>query len=254
MLNNLQLITGIDIPFISGGVTIHQPRMSDIAAIGGETVFRFGNEVLFISKNKLSIKDKSDLEEFDNFDILMSIISQDFGQSSDNFLLLLSILFPYYQIEIDDIGIKLIKSDNDFGYIDKKNFEEFKDIVKQIFCLEKNEESDFDPANESAKKIAEKIRKGRAKVQLLKNAAMGEKDDILTSSMFEQYMSILSIGLGVDINIFNNYTIYQLNDAFDRFLLKDAGDIHLKASLAGATGMDPVDNWMGDSHRKKNKK
>lgn len=251
MLNNLQLITGIDIPFLAGGVTIHQPRMKDIAAMGGETAFRFGTEILFINKNKLKIKDKNDLEEIDNFDILMSIIYKNFNDSVDNFLLLLSIIFPYYEIDFDEIGIKLTNEDNEIGHITKRNFEEFKDIIKQIFCLDKTKDDlDFNPANETAKRIAEKIKRGKEKIKKLKGIDSDDKD-ISASSMYEQYMSILAIGIGVDINIFSNYTIYQLNDAFERFIAKDANDIHLKASLAGATGMDPVDNWMGDSHRKK---
>ena len=40
----------------------------------------------------------------------------------------------------------------------------------------------------------------------------------------------------------------KLFDEFKRYELKVSNDIYLKAQLAGATGMDEVDNWMKDIH------
>ena len=44
----------------------------------------------------------------------------------------------------------------------------------------------------------------------------------------------------------SNYTIPQLKDEFDRFILKQNFDIYLKARLAGAQDLEEVKNWMED--------
>ena len=45
--------------------------------------------------------------------------------------------------------------------IDKKSFQSFRDIVVEIFGLEKREEQKINPAGDLARKIAEKIQKGK---------------------------------------------------------------------------------------------
>ena len=94
--------------------------------------------------------------------------------------------------------------------IDEGNFDNFQEILRQVFCIKMNED-DFNPANAQAAKIAEKIKKGRARVAHLKG------DDV--GSIYARYMSALSVGLRISIDKLINYTIYQLNDILERFSL-----------------------------------
>ena len=98
----------------------------------------------------------------------------------------------------------------------------------------------YNPGGELARKIAEKLKKGRQAAA----AAKGEqKVSILT-----RYVSILSVGLQQDMNSFLNYTVYQLFDEFKRYELKEAFDYYFQAKLAGARDLKEVDNWKKDIH------
>jgi hypothetical protein len=44
------------------------------------------------------------------------------------------------------------------------------------------------------------------------------------SSIFSQYMSILSVGLHLPPSVLNEMTMYQLYDEVERFMLKQAWD------------------------------
>ena len=76
MVNETLLTSGADVPFIEAGLVIHQPTLTEIGLIGGETEFRWGCEVLNISKDSLKQDmDKSVLESIDNFDIFMKLMN-----------------------------------------------------------------------------------------------------------------------------------------------------------------------------------
>jgi hypothetical protein len=55
--NELIFLSGADIPFIAGTVTIHQPTIYEISMIGEETLF-VGCELLKFSKDTLPDEDK----------------------------------------------------------------------------------------------------------------------------------------------------------------------------------------------------
>ena len=57
MLTDLLLLSGNDLPFAKAQMTIHQPRIREIAFIG-EDYFFTGCEMLKFSKNILSEEDK----------------------------------------------------------------------------------------------------------------------------------------------------------------------------------------------------
>ena len=75
MLNNLLLLAGNDIPFPQAQVTIHQPTIKEIGYIGEEMFFT-GIEYLKFSKDILTEEDRINLEQYDDFDILMSMVKQ----------------------------------------------------------------------------------------------------------------------------------------------------------------------------------
>jgi hypothetical protein len=240
-LDELILQSGNDVPFPEAQVTIHPPRIQEIAYIGEEN-FLIGSHFLLFDKNNLSDEDKIGLEDQSNFHILMSVMnSQEKAKHKTDGILVLTLLFPQYEIKIQKDRI-LLQKDKFSSSINEQNYESFKKIIKQIFCLETEEDcGEFNPADALAKRIAEKIKKGRqAKNQL--------SDSPKDFKIYSRYVSILSVGLGKNKNELINYTVYQLNDEFKRYQAKINWDYYLKAKLAGAENLEEVDNWMEDIH------
>lgn len=246
MISELLLLSGNDIPFTEAQINIHQPTIKEIAYIGEESFF-IGCELLNFSKDILAEKDRNNLEDKTNFEVLMSImenrdIAMQKSKTCANMVLML--IFPSYEICIKSNSICL-KKDKEVHYINNKNFESFKQILTSMFCLkfEGNQaQQKYNPANKAAEKIAEKLKKGQEKIDDLK----GKKEQKI--AVLSRYVSILAVGLQKDCNSLLQYTVFQLYDEFRRFELKQDFDINLKARLAGAKDLDEIEDWMKDIH------
>lgn len=250
MISDLLLLSGNDIPFREARLNIHQPTLKEIGYIG-EDAFFTGCELLNFSKDILNSEDRIHLENKSNFEIFMSIMKDQKNSAIQknriNSMLLLTLMFPSYNFTFlkDQIAFKLKDSnqEEDICFIDKNNFEEFKKILVTMFCLKrgKGEVQDYNPQGEMARKIAEKLRKGREKAA----AAKGSTKKI---SILSRYVSILTVGEGKNMNDILNLTVYQLFDEFERFELKQSYDAYIQARLAGAKDIEQVDNWMKELH------
>ena len=242
MINDLLLLSGNDIPFEKAQLVIHQPTLKEIAFIVEES-FYTGCEFLRFSKNNLTEEDRIHLEDKSNFEILMILLREKNIVIQKNkmcIFLVLTLLFPNYNIEIKNQYISLISvSDNQEYKIDNNNFEDFKEILNSIFYFNYNKNSnEFNPQGELSKKIADKFKK--------RHQILSEKDKNIKVSILSRYASILSLGLKIDINTVLNYTVYQIMDQFQRFGLKTQYDFYIQAKLAGAQDLKEVDDWMKD--------
>jgi hypothetical protein len=237
-IDELVLLSGNDIPFPQAQLIIHVPTLKEIGYIGEEN-FHMGCHFIIFDKNNLSQEDKNNLENLSNFDIFMSVMSsREKTAHKINALSVLSLLFPNYEIKFEKDKM-LLQKENFSSIINEQNYEDFRDILNQIFCLEAGEKENYNPADALAAKIAEKIKKGKEKVAKSKNESV-------KMNIYSRYISIL--GTGNNLIDYLNYTIYQLRDQFERFQLKENNDIYIKAKLAGAQNMEEVDNWMEDIH------
>lgn len=248
MINELQLLSGIDIPFVEAKLIIHQPTLKEIAYIGEESFF-IGCELLNFSKdNFLKEEDKINLENKTDFDVLMSILKDKKSLTARKHTvyatMVLSLMFPEYNILIMKDHIGLFKEGEDEKIINNKNYELFKENLSEIFCLKKvnNDNLSYNAKSNKAKEIAEKLKKGREKAAKAKGEAQGK------ISILSRYISILAVGQKKNLDSLLNYTVYQLFDEFHRFELKQNYDIYFKAKLAGAKDIEEVDNWMKDIH------
>ena len=242
MIDELLLLSGNDIPFPAAQLSIHQPRLKEIAYIT-EPVFHYGSRCLTFSKESLSEMDKIGLEDKQDFEIFMSMINdKNFLKFKTDSLKILTLLFPEYNIEVKSQAILFIKDDFKTA-LNYNSYEEFKAIIEDMFCLKSaGNGDDYNPENGRAKKIAEKLRKGKTKVAKLKSLSTDKV------AVFSNYISGLAVGLQLDINDIMNYTVYQLFDQYQRFIKKQNSDVYLQAKMAGATGLDEVDNWMDNIH------
>jgi hypothetical protein len=238
-LNDLLLLSGNDIPFIGAEISLHQPTLKEIAFIG-EDNFHIGCHFLTFNKNNLSDEDKRNLEGQSDFNIFMSVInSKEKARHKTDALMVLALLFPQCKFKITKTEI-LLQLENFSSSINEQNYDEFKDILNQIFCLTAEEgNSQYNPADALAARIAEKLKQRKEKLE-------GERDKKI--AIYSQFISILAVGLKKDMNDLLNYTVYQLRDEFKRFQLKQDFDIYVRAKLAGAQDLEEVSNWMEDIH------
>lgn len=247
MVNKLLLLSGCDIPFLDAQVNIHQPTIKEISLISEES-FHAGCLFLNFSKDLLSDEDKVGLENKSDFEIFMSMMNtREKAQFKVDTTLLLALLFPNHSIKFEPNRIILtdLKTENNpKSFIHLGNYDAFKSIVTDMFCLSQGGrgEDDYNPADGFAAKIAEKFKARHKKLKEQSN----EKDS--PKEIFNLYVSILAVGEQKDINSLMNYTVYQLYDEFNRYQKKLAYDMHVQAVMAGATDLDEVDYWMEDIH------
>ncbi len=237
-INKLLLLSGQDIPFRTARVSVHQPKIKEIAYVGEEN-FHIGVRFLLFDKDELLDMDKSDLDKYDNFDIFMSIMnSKESAKHRADAMMVLTLMFPDIKFKIDKDKI-LLQLENFESSINKLNFADFQDIVRQMFCLNDMEGTEqYNPADGLARKIANKIKKAQQK------RAIAHGEGTKEINILSRYVSILSVGLQKDINELMDYTLPQLMEEFKRYQNKINYDLTIQAKLAGATGLEEVDNWM----------
>ena len=237
----LALMCGTDIPVPEIQATIHQPKIKEIALIG-EADFFVAVQCLNIDKNYLR-QDKTLLQDTNNFQIFMTIMSEKEARDKKKATQqLLQLLFPNYSILFTPRSIMLQGKDNS-SVIDENNFEALQQVLKQIFCVSNanNQQSGFNPANDKAREIAEKLMRGRQKVAELNGSA--------NASIFSQYLSILTIGVqSMSLQTLMNSTMFQIYDLVERYQLYISWDIDIRSRLAGDKPDDRPDNWMKNIH------
>lgn len=235
------LMCGVDIPIPEYQITVHQPTIKEIALIG-EKEFFIGVQCLCIDKD-LMIEDKNLLRSTNNFQIFMTIIEQDAEKEKKNAIRnLLSLMFPTCtSVMFTPRSLILQQGSTGNLTIDEQNFTFLQEISKQIFCYKQTSKDSFNPVNEKARQIAEKLMKGRKKVAELNGTA--------NASIFSQYLSILTIGLNsMSLQDLMNLTMYQLFDLNERYQLYINWDIDIRSRLAGAKPDGQPDNWMKNIH------
>ena len=111
------------------------------------------------------------------------------------------------------------------------------------------DDPDYNPANEQARQIAEKLKKGNE----IRNKLNQEKNSgKVSQSLIGSYTSILSVGMGMDINIFYNYTLFQLYDSFLRYTTKIQYDFYMRVStmpMMDTSEMKEPNNWLDDLYK-----
>ena len=159
--------------------------------------------------------------------------------------LVLALMFPDYKIIFLPMSILLQKQGEQEKtkqtIIDKDNFESFKNIVSEMFCLKENSQQKYNPGGPQARALVKKFQE-RQRILVKIKSGQG------SMSVLDRYLSILSVGEQKDINTLREYTIYQLFDQFRRFNLKREFDMYIQAKMAGASDLNEVENWMGDLH------
>ena len=230
------------IPFIQAQLFIHNPTLVEIGMVGQET-FLSGCSLLTFSKNFLFNQDKSNLEEYTDFEVLMTIMNKQdksIRQAQLCVYIVLSLLFTDYKIGFSSDSIVLSKDEQRFQ-INKSNYQSFRNIVSQMFCLDeiRGRNTDYNPGGPQAAALVKKFKARQKKLAQMKNK---NNEPI---SLLYTYVSVLSVGLQKDKNELMQYTIFQLFDEYRRFNAKEEWDAWFSAKLAGAKDIKDIDNWRG---------
>ena len=237
----LALMCGTDIPVPECQISIHQPRIEEIALIGEQSFFS-GAQLLCLSKS-MFIQDKTLLDTTTNFQIFMMIMSEKTAkQKKEDIKNICSLLFPEYNVLLTPKSLLLTKTGQENIIIDDSNFEIMQEVFRLIFCTAEGpmDQQTFNPANKKAKEIADKIIAGRKKVAELKGSN--------NISVFSQYLSMLTVGLHISMLELMKLTMFQLYDLVERFMLWTNWDIDLRSRLAGGKPDEHPENWMKNIH------
>lgn len=256
-IDKLLLETGQDIFISSIEEFIHQPSISEITYImqGERKFFEALNKICstlidinLLKKNKEIFDNQlEELKKISSFDILIGTIIKDFYMFI-NLKLVFKLFFPNHicnllnsQDEDNKIYIYLemvpkeeIKYRKKF-IINKNNYDEIINTIKIICCLSSQQrEEEFNPADEKARKIIEKIQEGRKKIQEIKK----ENDE---DYFLAKIVNILrGTGLFSTIDL-NNMTIYELIQSYKRYNLYKAEQDQLLLKSGGFEIKDIID-------------
>lgn len=236
----LALATGVDIPIPELQTVVHQPNIIEISMIG-ETEFFIGIQILCINKS-MYIEDEALLSQTSNFELFITLMNEKtMADKKTSVLQVLSLIFPTAKVIFTPRSM-LLNFDGLNVTIDEGNFEILQQILQEMFCLGKTDQSTFNPADKKAREIANKLMKSRQKV-----AAMKAQEN--NGSMFGQYLSILVVGIGsMSLAECGKLTMYQLYDLVERYTLYINWDLDIKSRLAGGKPDKPADNWMKNIH------
>lgn len=154
----------------------------------------------------------------------------------------LTLLFPKANVIFTPRSMILNQEQGNIT-IDEENFEILQKLLNDQFCLSGSGQEQFNPQGDKAKEIAKKLMRARQRVAEQK---MQGKSG--STSMFSQYLSILTIALGIDLITLCNLTMYQMYDLIERYILYLNWDLDVKSRLAGGKPDNLAENWMKEIH------
>lgn len=237
----LALMCGTSLPIPSCTLDAHQPTIKEISYMG-EGDFFMGTQCLCLSKT-MFIKDKNVLDQVSNFQIFMKImLDKESIDKKNSVAQVLTLLFPSHKPLFTPNSL-ILQGQDAMITIDEGNFEDLQEVLKLIFCAQNGsmDQQAFNPANDKAREIAEKLMRGRQRI--------AEERGNSNSSVFSQYISVLTVGLSISPLELQNLTMFQLYDLMERYSLYLGWDIDIKSRLAGAKGDKPVEDWMKNLHQ-----
>lgn len=236
------LATGVDVPAPECQLIIHQPTIKEISYVGDMDFF-IGVQTLCLHK-AMFVEDKDVLDDINNFQIFMTVVNEkEMVDKKKNVKKVLNLLFPTYNVIITPQSL-IFQNGTETSTIDADNFEEFQNYLRAIFCTRDGpmDQTAFNPANDKAREIAQKLMRGRQRVA-------EQKGGNSQTNIFGRYLSILTIGLNsMTLQDLIGCTMYQLYDLMERYILYMNWDLDVRTRLAGGKPDSHPDDWMKDIH------
>ena len=243
----LSLMAGIDIPIPELQLTVHVPTIKDIAYMGEQQFF---TAIQYICLDKESlVQDETLLASLTNFQVLMKVLEQSQDKEKKIALItLLKLLFPEYTAMItkNSIILTIVGETAKTVMIDDSNFTIFQSVMRQVLCVNslfQGENVIYNPANDRAKEIADKIMRNRRKV--------AEQKGVSNESVLTRYISILTVAKVISLSECGALNMFQLFDLMERYTGYVEWDTDLKVRLAGGKPDKQVESWMKELYPNK---
>jgi len=222
-IDKLKLLAGVPIEMSDFTCLVYPFTLKDIAILGSEKFFKYLN-LLTISKEEVKrVIGKESVSSFDF--ILLNCVGNDFFKNE--FMQALKIFIREDILLVPDLECFIIGKFEDNRTLNKNNFNEFQFILQtQNFLTDQKVE--FRGEDEIARRIKEKLEKGRKKIQELKN--------LYDENKIELADLIASLAVNSSLNIDNiwNISYYAFNDQFKRMRILEQYNTGLQSIMAGA--------------------
>lgn len=146
--------------------------------------------------------------------------------------------------EVNDDKLETLTED-EIKIVHRENFDDIIQVAKLQNYLEKpkaKSEEDFNPANDSVRKLKEHMEKMREKVEKAKKQQQQDNGDDREVDIADIISAVSSKSNSINkLNIWD-FTLYQVYDEYARLELIDNYDFSIKAIMAGAKKID-LKHW-----------
>ncbi len=241
-IDELQIVTGIDIACPELKLTFRQPYVEEIAMLG-ETDYLLALSMFRVNKERLKIIHP----DITDWDVFKQTLSQPIRDVPNLQVLLFNFLqlFLSERISLGPRSIILTRKLPDGGFeilnIEPEQFPLFQDIICQlggVSLLKEAGGDDFNPASKLAAEIAEKMKKARAKLA-------AQRPHSKSKSFLSKYMQALAIQTANSLHDLKKMTILQLDILMKRYLAWEGFEMQVRNRLAGSKNDEKiVHHWM----------
>lgn len=241
----LLYLSGNQVPVKECGIFITPPTIKQIAAFG-ERKFLEGLQVIVNTKTMFeeARQQTPELKQFDDLQVLLALLEHqpELKESIDS---VLGLLFPSFNVVYEQACIKFCDEEGNVkGMITPFTLPNIQKVLNELLNPKMlgGESGEYNPKGQVAKGIAEKLRRAHEK----KAKAKGPSKAAENMSVFANYVSILSLGMNMDLNTLLGYTPFQLYDAFERYWLKVKSDMYQKIAttpLMDVSKMEEPEDW-----------
>lgn len=234
-IDELQLITGIDLPIEAFGITLHQPRVREIAMLGEQNYF-IALSIFKMNKQQLKIE-SPDVTNW-------MIFQESLGQKIDGIKDVRALLGNFLQLFLTqkiNIGPRslIIQTKDGLLNIEPEQFDEFQELISEVggASLLRPSEETYNPLNKRAAEIAEKMKKAHKRL-----AAMQPKSK--SKGFLARYVRAVAVATANSLSDVCDMTMLQLNTIMQTYLAYEAYDLDVKSRLAGAKTQDKLVHWI----------
>lgn len=247
----LKLLSGIEIYF--DDIPMYSVSLIDIVNFG-YTKYMQIISLLCMDDDSSKLYFKNDAKIKSTFFLISSLIfnetkalereETDSDKDSINNLILQFLKLIFKNEVIFDINYGfIIKSNNGNKILTLDNYDSFRNLLKIRNCIDDIEDEIENPDNEKTRRLLEKRRKIRKKLQNTKSSNSDNNDEGLNLA---DLVSIFSEAEHIPpSDVFKKYDIYQFNDQFSRMKIFNDYNVNIQALLAGAKSEDlNLQHWL----------
>lgn len=257
-MDKFTLFSGIEVPIPELGIILRHPTLRDIAYIGEENFFKILNLLnidknIFINNiNKEKFETEEEYLEYKNlwenlnqFETLLAVLLISSKEEKEQIIedittFLNMILSTNYSISFEEEEIILIKEDKVL-IIRSNEYNILLQYINILCCWDhftsNTSNKEFDPLDDKAREIVEKIKKGRERV----NKNNKDNKDI---SIFKNYLKKLNVGLGLAYGQLLDFTVYQAVESMKDLQAKILYEDEMRAIVAGAKPSENFKHWL----------